>query len=78
MIKRYSKELNTLLNAPPCKKGEWIISDQYIIDHRGRAIVQWGSYTTKNNARLIVMAKRFEKELLALALAHAQAARAKA
>lgn len=66
-MKRYPAILNTLPDAKPCKKGEWVIDEQYIVDHRGQAVVQWGSYTTRKNARLIVLAKRFEKELLALA-----------
>jgi hypothetical protein len=64
---RYSDFLNTVPEPVPCKRGEWVIDEQYIIDYRGRAIVQWGSYTTRKNAKLIVLAKRFEKELLALA-----------
>lgn len=59
--------LNTLPDPKPCKPGEWVIDEQYIIDHRGQAIVQWGSYTSRTNANLIVLAKRFEKELRAMA-----------
>lgn len=66
-VNRLPKILNTLPDPAPCKRGEWVIDDQYIIDSRGQAIVQWASYTTRKNAKLIVLAKRFEKELLALA-----------
>ena len=66
-MRRLPSILNTLPDAKPCKKGEWVIAEQYIIDHRGHAVVQWGSYTSRKNAKLIVLAKRFERELLALA-----------
>ena len=66
-FKRFPAILNTSPDPVPCKPGEWVIDEQYITDHRGRAIVQWGSYTTRKNANLIVLAKRFEKEVRALA-----------
>ncbi len=53
-VKRLPKEL---LEFPPwCNPpmtGKWTLYDQYIVDGKGRPICQWGSYTTKKNARLI-------------------------
>jgi hypothetical protein len=66
-FKRLPAILNTFPNAVPCKSGEWVINEQYITDHRGQAVVQWGSHTTRKNADLIVLAKRFEKELREMA-----------
>jgi hypothetical protein len=48
------------------RKDEWRIEDRYILDGNRLVICQLGPHTTRANARLIVLAKRYERELLEL------------